>query len=137
MPGTLATRGRPEKARSAVHSVLVVDDEKHIRITLADILADEGYEVGTADTGEKAVRLCHKRSFDVILMDIRMPGMDGFEAFRIIRRRRSEARVIMMSAYGMNAFRRVARDAGAMAFVQKPLDVAQLLRLIAGARDRT
>ena len=130
MPETTATGGGPEEESSAVRSVLVVDDEKHIRVTLADILAEEGYEVGTADTGDQAVRMCQKRSFDVILMDVRMPGMDGFEAFRIIRRRRRDVRVIMMSAYGMNAFRRVARDEGAAAFVQKPLDVARLLRLI-------
>jgi CheY-like chemotaxis protein len=133
MPRTVATGGGSEKGGSAVRSVLIVDDEKNIRVTLADILSDEGYEVGTAETGDKAVKMCQKRSFDLILMDVRMPGMDGFEAFRIIRRQRRDARVIMMSAYGMNAFRRVARDEGATAFVQKPLDVPRLLRLIHGA----
>jgi CheY-like chemotaxis protein len=137
MPGTVATGGGSEKGRSAVRSVLIVDDEKNIRVTLADILTDEGYEVGTAETGDKAVRICQKRSFDVILMDVRMPGMDGFEAFRNIRRQRRDVRVIMMSAYGMNAFRRVARDEGATAFMQKPLDVPRLLRLIHGACGRT
>jgi CheY-like chemotaxis protein len=132
MPETGVSRGGSEGRSSAVRSVLVVDDEKHIRVTLADILAEEGYEVGTADTGDEAVRICQRRSFDVILMDVRMPGMDGFEAFRIIRRRCHDVRVIMMSAYGMNAFRRVARDEGATAFLQKPLDVARLLRLIDG-----
>jgi CheY-like chemotaxis protein len=120
----------------AVRSILVVDDEKNIRTTLADILEERGHEVLTADCGEKAVKLCEKRSFDVILMDVRMPGMDGFEAFRVIRRQRRDARVIMMSAYGMHVFQRVARDEGAAAFVQKPLQIERILSLIEQPQER-
>jgi CheY-like chemotaxis protein len=116
-----------------VRSVLVVDDEKNIRTTLADILAEQGYEVRTAGTGERAVRLCQKRPFDVIIMDIRMPGMDGFEAVRMIRRHRPATHVIMMSAYSTNEFRRVARDEGAAAFLCKPVAVDQLISLIDSA----
>ena len=128
-------RSAPPPGPRNVHSILVVDDEKNIRTTLADILEERGYEVLTADCGEKAVKLCEKRAFDVILMDVRMPGMDGFEAFRVIRRERRGARVIMMSAYGMHAFQRVARDEGAAAFVQKPLQIERLLSLIEESRD--
>jgi CheY-like chemotaxis protein len=111
-------------------SILVVDDEKNIRTTLADILEGEGYDVRTADTGEQAVRLCRKQPFDVVLMDVRMPGMDGFEAFRVIRRHRPDAQVIMMSAYSTNEFRRVAQGEGATAFLRKPLDVDHLIDLL-------
>ena len=127
----------PRKEATLTTSVLVVDDEKNIRITLADILVGEGYEVRTADCGEKAVKLCHKRSFDVVLLDIRMPGMDGFEAFRLIRRERPEACVIMMSAYSTQEFRRVALDEGAAAFLRKPLDLERVLELIQEAQPRS
>ncbi len=127
----------PGKETTLARSVLIVDDEKNIRITLADILVGEGYEVRTADTGEKAVKLCHKRAFDVVLLDVRMPGMDGFEASRLIRRERRGTCVIMMSAYSTQEFRRVAFDEGAVAFLRKPLDVERVLELIREARPRT
>ncbi len=120
----------PEKRVGAIRNVLVVDDEKNIRITLADILVGEGYEVRTVDCGEKAVKLCQKRSFDVVLLDVRMPGMDGFETFRLIRREREEISVIMMSAYSTEEFRRLAIEEGALGFLRKPLDLERLLELI-------
>ncbi len=124
----------PRKGATLTTSVLVVDDERNIRITLADILVGEGYEVRTADTGEKAVKLCHKRPFDIVLLVVRMPGMDGFEAFRLIRRERRDICVIMMSAYSTQEFRRVALDEGAAAFLRKPLDVERVLELIREAQ---
>ncbi len=130
MLDAVSSGSAPRKEVTLTTSVLVVDDEKNIRITLADILVGEGYEVRTADTGEKAVKLCHKRPFDVVLLDVRMPGMDGFEAFRLIRRERRDSCVIMMSAYSTQEFRRVALDEGAVAFLRKPLDVERVLELI-------
>ncbi len=124
----------PRKEMTLATSVLVVDDEKNIRITLADILVGEGFEVRTAETGEKAVKLCHKRTFDVVLLDVRMPGMDGFEASRLIRRERRGTCVIMMSAYSTQEFRWVAFDEGAVAFLRKPLDVERVLELIREAQ---
>jgi len=125
------------KEATLARSVLVVDDEKNIRVTLADILVGEGYEVRTADTGEKAVKLCHKQRFDVVLLDVRMPGMDGFEAFRLIRRERQDTCVIMMSAYSTQEFRQVALDEGAAAFLRKPLDVERVLELIGQTQPET
>lgn len=127
----------PRKEATLTTSVLVVDDEKNIRITLADILVGEGYDVHTAGTGEKAVKLCHKRSFDVVLLDVRMPGMDGFEAFRLIRRERPDICVIMMSAYSTQEFRQLALDEGATAFLRKPLDVERVLQLIREAQTKS
>jgi CheY-like chemotaxis protein len=111
-------------------TVLVVDDEKNIRTTLADILADEGYEVTTADSGERALKLCRRRPFDIVLLDVRMRGIDGVEAFRRIRERQDGVPVIMMSAYTMDEMERVLLQEGAVAFLRKPLDVGRMLRLI-------
>ena len=118
-------------------SILIVDDEKNLRTTLADILGGEGYEVATADSGEKAVKMFEKRAYDLVLMDVRMPGMDGMEAFRIIRRKRRDAQVVLMSAYSMDHLRRQCLDEGAIAFVRKPLDVENLVKLIRGTREMT
>jgi len=110
--------------------ILVVDDEKNMRVTLADILREQGHEVETADCGEAAVRLCHDRHFDVILMDVRMPGIDGVEAFRRIRRRDDRVRVIMLSAYSVAGLEKEALEEGAVAFLRKPIDLDQVTRLI-------
>lgn len=110
--------------------ILIVDDEKNMRGTLAEILADEGYEVATAATGEEAVRLCTKEAFGAVLMDVRMPGMDGVEAFRLIRRHQEGVRVILMSAYGIDTLKEAALDDGAIAFLAKPLDVERVVGLI-------
>jgi CheY-like chemotaxis protein len=113
-----------------VTRVLVVDDESNMRLTLADILRDEGYEVSTADCGEAAVRMCRAESFDAVLMDVRMPGIDGVEAFRRIRRHDDRVRVIMVSAYSVDQLEKEALEAGAVALLRKPIDLRRVTELI-------
>ena len=115
--------------------ILVVDDERNMRKTLADILRDEGYEVTTAATGQEAIEFCSKQEFDVILMDVRMPGIDGVEAFRRIRRHREGVRVILMSAYDVDQLKEAALDEGAVAFLSKPLDLKKVIQLIGEVRE--
>lgn len=115
--------------------VLVVDDEPNMRTTLADILQDEGYEVNTAANGEEAVEMCSKGDYDIVLMDVRMPGMDGVEAFRQIRRHKENVRIIMMSAYSVDELKEAALDEGAIAFLSKPLDVERVVKLIGEVKD--
>ena len=115
--------------------ILIADDEANMRLTLADILEDEGYEVATASSGERAVELGHTDPYDVILMDFRMPGIDGLEATRRIRDKQKSARVIFMSAYATDEVKRQAFEAGATAFLAKPLDLDRVLTLIGEARE--
>lgn len=122
-------------ASAKTERVLIVDDETNMRKTLADILRDEGYQVTTAASGEEAVELCSREGFDVILMDVRMPGIDGVEAFRRIRRHKEGVRVILMSAYGLEDLKHAALDEGAIAFLAKPLDLAKTIKLIAEVKD--
>lgn len=117
--------------------VLIVDDEKNMRTTLASILGREGYDVSTAATGEEAVDLCVKGEYDIILMDVRMPGIDGVEAFRRIRRHREGVRVIMMSAYSVDELKEAALEEGAIAFLPKPLDIEQAIKLVSEVKDTT
>lgn len=124
-----------EKAEQRKERVLVVDDEENMRKTLAEILLDEGYDVDTAGTGEEAVALCLKDNFRIVLMDVRMPGMDGVEAFRQIRRHQEGVRVILMSAYSVEALKEAALDEGAIAFLSKPLDLEKVICLIGEVKD--
>jgi two-component system response regulator HydG len=118
-----------------VRKVLVVDDEPNMRKTLSAILRDEGYDVQTADDGERAVELCQQHLFDVVLMDVRMPKLDGVEAFRRIHRHQEGVRVILMSAYREEHLKQEALDDGAIAFIDKPLDVERVIRLIADTAE--
>ncbi|MCK4342150.1 MAG: response regulator [Phycisphaerae bacterium] len=116
-------------------SVLIVDDEKNMRTTLADILRDEGYDVTMAATGEEAVELCSNGRYDIVLLDVRMPGIGGVKAFRLIRRHQEGVRVIMMSAYSVDELKQAALDEGAVAFLPKPLDVERVVKLIGEVKD--
>ena len=115
--------------------ILIVDDEENMRKTLAEILSDEGYEVVMAGTGEEAVEMCKHQQFRVVLMDVRMPGINGVEAFRQIRRHQEGVRVILMSAYSIDALKEAALDDGAVAFMSKPLDLDKVVDLIAEVKD--
>jgi len=118
------------KTSTKREKILIVDDEENMRRTLADILVDEGYDVTTAGTGEEAVELCEKGDHKVILMDVRMPGIDGVEAFRQIRRNQEGVRVIFMSAFSVDALKEAALDDGAIAFLAKPLDLEKVIDLV-------
>jgi len=111
-------------------NILVVDDEKNMRTTLAAILAEEGYSVAEAATGEQALDLCEHQVFDVVLMDVRMPGLNGVDTFRKIRRHQESTKVILMSAYDVDDLKSAALDEGAVAFLPKPLNLPRIINLI-------
>ena len=115
--------------------ILIVDDEPNLRETLADILRDEGYQVGTAADGQTAIEMCAADPYDVLLLDFRLPDLDGIETYREIRRLRQGIRAILISAYSGTEQKQQALDEGAVAFLSKPIDVDQLIRLIAQGKD--
>ncbi|EMI43458.1 response regulator [Rhodopirellula sp. SWK7] len=124
-----------ELTGGASSKILVVDDEESMRETLAAILEAEGYQVATASTGEEAVERCSQERFDVVLMDVRMPGIDGVETFRRIRCHQTGLRVILMSAFCTDEMKEAALDDGAVAFLPKPLDLDKVIGLIHDATD--
>lgn len=111
-------------------SVLIVDDEPDNCANLCDILQDFGYEVETATNGQAALELIHHRTFDVALLDLRMPGMDGLELYREIRQLRPETVAIVITAYASSDTAQQIEDAGAWKILSKPVDVAGLFPLI-------
>lgn len=116
-----------ERSRS---SVLVVEDEGNMLKTLAAILRRNGYDVSVAADGETAVHSCRSQSFDIVLMDVRMPRMDGIQAFRRIHELQSETRVILMSAYGESHVKNTVLEEGVVAFLDKPVNIDALLRIM-------
>jgi CheY-like chemotaxis protein len=110
--------------------VLVVDDEESMRITLAANLELEGHEVVEAATGEEALRRARERPVDVVLADIRMPGLHGVELYRHLRREQPGLPVVLMTAFAQESLVEDAMAEGVFTVLHKPFDVAHLLRTL-------
>jgi two-component system nitrogen regulation response regulator NtrX len=116
--------------------ILVVDDERSIRNTLRDILGYEKYEVSDADSGITALEMLKQAEFDVILLDIKMPQMDGLEVLDHILAG-YETPVIMISGHGNIETAVEAIKKGAFDYIAKPLDLNRLLITIRNALDKS
>ncbi len=93
-------------------TVLIVDDDHGILETMADILGEMNFKVTTASNGYQAIELMKSGSFDAVVMDVRMPGIDGIETLKRIKGTRPDARVILMTAYASEDTVLVARKEG-------------------------
>ncbi len=116
--------------------ILIVDDEKNIRLTLSQALETLGAEIDTAANGEEALAKLKGREFGLILLDIRMPGMDGMEVLRLVREIRPDIRIIMITAYGTIESAVEALKLGAVDFLQKPFDPEEIRELVSRVMDR-
>jgi DNA-binding NtrC family response regulator len=117
-------------------SILVVDDEKAQREILEMILADEGYDVTTAASGEAALKFAKDRRFDLALTDLKMTGMDGIELLQQLLALDSSIIVILLTAHGSIESAKDALRRGAFDYLEKPYDKAALLETITRALDR-
>ena len=114
-------------------TVLVVDDDAGIRDSMRDVLCIEGYDADTARSAELALEMAQKRDYDVIVLDINLPGMDGIQALKQIKASDPSPRVIMVTGSNSDATTAAALDAGADALFRKPLDVASFLPVLMSA----
>ena len=102
--------------------ILVVDDEAAVRESLNDWLMEDDYEVGLAASGEDAVSMAQENSWDVILLDLKMPGMDGLETLKRLKKMMPEAEVLMMTAFATIDTAVQAMKEGAFDYLVKPFD---------------
>lgn len=114
-------------------TILVVDDEKSVRDSLKMVLEFESYEVLFAEHGQEALRYLTTASIDLILLDVKMAGMDGLEVLQRVRQKRSELPVIMISGHGTIETAVEATKLGAFDFLAKPLDRDKLLVTVRNA----
>jgi len=110
--------------------VLVIDDQPGIRFLLDEVLTESGYEVATAANGYEGVEKAGILHPGLILMDMKMPGMDGIETLRELKQRGQGDKVIIMTAYGENEIVNQALEIGAFAYLIKPFDIRALCRLV-------
>ncbi len=117
-------------------SILVVDDEVDACRNLSDILTDLGYHVDVAHDGNTALERVRERPYDVALLDLKMPGMDGLTLYRELRKLRAETVAIVVSAFASKETTSEALAAGAWQVLPKPVDFPPLLKLMAEALDQ-
>jgi DNA-binding NtrC family response regulator len=113
--------------------ILLVDDEKSLLLTLAANLELDGFDVTTADSGQHALELFETSHFDLVLSDIRMPGMNGVELFRAIRAKRPDFPVILMTAFALEGMVKDAIAEGVFTVLPKPFDVSHVVSALTTA----
>lgn len=115
----------PEKSK-----ILVVDDEDALRTVLSGELASEGYHVQTAGDGDDAITNLQKETFDLVLLDIKMPRLNGFEVLKFVKEKYPKTKVVMLTGFAdlKNAIE--SKKLGAEDFVSKPYDLVDLLTTI-------
>ena len=111
-------------------SVLIVDDNVSLCRTLSFVLRRKGYATTISNDGPEAIERVRERSFDMILMDIKMPLINGVETYRKIKEIRPEATVLMMTAYSVEKLVKEALEEGAHGIVYKPLDIDKVVSII-------
>lgn len=114
----------------AGEKILVVDDEKAMRNLCYQILDKEGYEVTLAEDGKEVVNKILREDFAVAIVDIKMPGMDGMEVLRFIKKHKSHTEVIMITGYGTIETAVEAMRLGVADYITKPFNIEQLTMVV-------
>jgi DNA-binding NtrC family response regulator len=110
--------------------ILIVDDQVGMLETFTDILEAKGYHVETAEDGFTAIDKVKQNPFDIIFMDIKMPGINGVQTFREIKKINEKTRVIMMTAYAVEDLIKEAIEEGAYTVIYKPFNMENVIRTI-------
>lgn len=106
--------------------VLIVDDQPGIRMLLEEVFSKEGFETLSAGTGDEALVLFRNKRPDIVLLDMKIPGMDGIEILKRMKRDCEKVQVVMMTAYGELDLIEEAKTWGAVRHFTKPFDVFEL-----------
>jgi len=112
--------------RMANEKILIVDDQYGIRILLLEVFSKEGYLTFQAANGKDALEIVKRESPDIVLLDMKIPGMDGLEILKHIKKIDPEMKVIMMTAYGELDMLKEANNYGVITHFTKPFDIEQL-----------
>ena len=114
--------------------VLLVDDEEEFVETLAERMRTRGMDVSTSNSGVNALQLVEDEDFDVVVLDLKMPGIDGLDALKRIKRRRPDIQVVLLTGYATVEKGVEAIKEGALEFLEKPVDLSSLTDAIHKAK---
>jgi len=107
--------------------VLLVDDEEELVMALAERLQLRGIKTSVAYSGEQALHMLHDEDPDVMLLDLKMPGMDGLEVLRRVKKARPPIQVVILTGHGSDQDAESARRLGAFGYLRKPVDINELV----------
>ena len=123
----------PDSNTALMASILVVDDEPGVRSSISGVLSDEGFDVDTADTGEECLEKANGASYDVIVLDIWLPGLDGLTTLQRLRERQIDSQVVIISGHGNIESAVRAIKMGAFDFIEKPLSLEKTVLVVRNA----
>ncbi|ALC86565.1 MULTISPECIES: response regulator [unclassified Bacillus (in: firmicutes)] len=106
--------------------ILIVDDQLGIRMLLKEVFSQEGYEVSLAANGPEALDIASEESLDGVLLDMKIPGMDGIKILTLLKEKYPNLPVMMMTAYGELNLIQEAKDLGASLYFTKPFDIFEV-----------
>ncbi|WP_438434052.1 response regulator [Gorillibacterium sp. sgz500922] len=110
--------------------LLIVDDQNGIRVLLVEVFSSEGYQTFQAANGKLALEIVKKESPDLVLLDMKIPGMDGLDILKHIKEIDPTMKVIMMTAYGELDMIKEATDLGALMHFTKPFDIDEMRKAV-------
>jgi len=110
-------------------SILIVDDETDILNLFRELLSRQGYSVFTAESGEEALEILNRHSVDLLLADLKMPGLNGFRLIQQVRRNFPSVQVVVMTGFGQQVLPLV-QELGVEHFLVKPVEFSALLNMI-------
>ncbi|WZL72027.1 response regulator [Clostridiaceae bacterium 35-E11] len=116
--------------------ILIVDDEKNIRMTLSHCLKEQNFDIEIAINGDEALNRIKEDNFDLVMLDIKMPGLTGMEVLERIRQDGNKIDVIMMTAYGTIEKAVEAMKLGAIDFISKPFTPEEIRRIVNDVLER-
>jgi len=122
-----------KKEDEGIKSILIVEDETIMRESVRDWLTDIGYQVETAEDGEQALEIIDKQDFGLLILDLKLPGIDGIQVLKEARNKRPKLRGIIITAYPSVETAVEAIKDGAIEYLPKPFDLNRLERLIRDA----
>ena len=116
--------------------VLIVDDEKDFLEVMAERMRAQGMDVLTTTSAEEALGMVEKESYDAVIMDFMMPAIDGFKALKLLKEKKPEVQIILLTGNVPEQKRIEAKKLGALDVIEKPADLKALIRKIRNARKR-
>jgi len=114
-------------------SILIVDDEPIVREAIRDWLADAGYDVATAETGERGLEMARERDFDLVILDVRLPGKTGIRVLEELKESKPDVKAMIITAYASPQMRTEATKLGALHYLSKPIAPDQLENIVEAA----
>lgn len=109
---------------------MIVDDQANIRYLIAEVLQDIVQRILTAGNGQKALEILEKKEIDLILLDMKMPSMNGLETLKLIKERGFRNKIVMMTAHNEQEIIKQAEELGVRKFLSKPFDIMELRQIV-------